>query len=232
MLAKLFMFVWRPVNVHDRYSPPLYHSPVFALLTLGSLTLFQRLTSFPAQGLPTFPTFGWVLLGLVGLMLSLMAGFVPYVLVKLHERWGYASVQCTVLSLCLVFILALWANPNKDVTPYPVFFQVAGVVGTLSLFLWPVLKLLGTPPNTREQEREQFLLFNAVGALLRRGEITNEEAAQADPLNLDGPELSVRLQGLPLQTQVSIKREIEVERLIQEQKRKTNLREWRMRPRT
>ena len=77
MLTKLLKLICRPVNVHDRYSTPLYHSPIFALLTLGSLVLFQRLTPFLSQELSTF---GWVLLGFVGLMLSLGAGFAPYVL--------------------------------------------------------------------------------------------------------------------------------------------------------
>lgn len=224
MLTRLLKFICTPVNVHDRYSPPFYHSPVFAILTLGSLILFQRLTSFPSQGLPTF---GWVLLGFVALGTSLMAGFVPYVLVKLHERWGFASVQCTVLSLCLVLILALWINPNRNVTPLPVFFQVAGVVGTLLLFMWPVIKLLGTPPDMWKQEREELLVHNAVAAVLHRGEVTTEEAAVANPLLLNPPALSVRLQNLPIQARWSIEREIEIERSIQENMRKSDSRRKR-----
>ena len=224
MLTKLLKFICRPVNVHDRYSPPFYHSPVFALLTLGSLVLFQRLTSFSSQELPTF---GWVLLGLVGLMISLMAGFIPYVLVKLHERWGYASVQCTVLSLCLVLILSLWANPNKDVTPLSTFFEVAGVVATLSLFLWPVMKLLGTPPDTSKEAREELVIHNAVGALLRRGEITMQEAVVANPWEDTAPALGIRLQNLPIQARWSIAREIEIERSIQQNMRKSDSRRRR-----
>jgi hypothetical protein len=228
MLTELFGRAIKPVNLHGRYSHPLYFSPSFAILSLASLVLFRWWTSIPRfeSLLPAWVEWS-ILVVFLAIPMSLMAGLAPYAMVKLHERWGYASVLCTVLSLCLVFILSLWANPNKEVSLLPVFFQVAGVVGTLSLFLWPAMKLLGTPPDTSKEAREELAIHNAVAALLRRGEITMEEAVVANPWEESAPPLSIRLQNLPRQARWSIEREIEIERSIQENMRKSDSRRRR-----
>ena len=158
MLTELFGRATKPVNLYGRYSHPLYFSPSFAILSLASLIFFRWWTSIPTfeSLLPAWVEWS-ILVVFLAIPMSLMAGLAPYAMVKLHERWGYASVQCTVLSLCLVFILALWANPNKEVSPLPIFFQVAGVVGTLSLFLWPAMKRMGT---RHDPEGETHSMWN------------------------------------------------------------------------
>ena len=211
---------WRPVHISDRYSSPLYYSPAFALFTLGSLILFKWHTSFPPRGLPVPEWAEWgILVTLMGLPMSLLAGLVPYALVKLHECWGSTSVQRTVLALSLLFILAAWANPNIYISPFPVFLQTAGIVGIISLFLWPAIKFMGTPHDSLKEEREALVLHNAVAALRRRGEITIEEADVANPWWSGAPELSTKLQMLPMKARWSIEREIKIERAIQKDKR-------------
>lgn len=214
MLVELLKSAFRPINLHDRYSSPVYFSPAFSLLTLGGLIIFQWTTSFLPHGLP-IPEWGeWSIFAFMGLGISFIVGVIPYFLVLLYKCRGYRAVQGTVLALVLIFILALWGNPNRDISPAPAFFQTAGIVGTLSLFLWPVIKFMGTPPRSSKEGREKAILHNAVAALLRRGEITEEEAIVANPLRPDAPDLSIRLQYLPAQARWSVKREMEIERSI------------------
>ena len=222
VFKELIRLTITPVNLHPRYYSPLYFSPAFSVLILLGLSLFRWWSSIPSLAPLVPPWAEWtILVVFLALPISFMAGLAPYAMVKLHERWGYASVQCAVLSLCLVFILALWANPNKELSPFSSFFQVAGVVGTMMLFLWPAMKLLGTPPDTSKEAREDLVLHNAVAAVLRRGEITMEEAVVVNPWEDGAPALAIRLQNLPIQARWSIEREIEIERSIQENMRKS-----------
>ena len=157
----------------------------------------------------------------LGIPLAIFAGGVPYVLVTLDELWGHTMMQCTLLSICFVFILALWANPNVEISLVRKFFQTAGVVATLSLFLWPAVKYMGTP-KADPHAYEEWLLFNAVNAVYRRGEISFEEAELVAPLGLSGRKPLVGPQSLSPKAWTSIVREIEIERLLQARKRKTS----------
>ena len=89
------------------------------------------------------------------------------------------------------------------------------------------MKLLGTPPDTSKEAREELAIHNAVAALLRRGGITMEEGVVANPWEESAPPLSIRLQNLPIQARWSIEREIEIERSIQENMMKSDSRRGR-----
>ena len=222
MLTGILKVAFRPINFHGRRSHPFYWSPAFALLTLVGLVIFHWITSFPQTPLPVAEPLELAILIMVfGIPLAFVVGGVPYILVTLDNIWGYRGTQCALLSVCFVFILAFWANPNIETSLIRTFFQTAGVVATLSLFLWPVVKFMGSS-QMELQRHEELILFNAVNALVRRGEISYEEAELVAPLSYLGAlDPSVRLQSLSNKALTSIVREYEIERLLQDKRRKT-----------
>ena len=224
MLIHSLRFVFQPINIHGGRTRPLYWSPAFAFLTLVTLIAFRWVTSLPPTNLSNSQPLEWAILVIfLGVPLALFAGGVPYVLVTLKELWGYAMMQCTLLSICFAFILALWANPNVAISPVWTFFQTAGMVATISLFLWPAVKYMGTP-KVDHKALEELILLNAVNAVYRRGEISFEEAELVAPLRLSRYNPSVGLQSLSLKSRTSILREIEIERLLQSRRLKTSRR--------
>ena len=227
MLTDALKSSCRPVNLHGRYSYPLFFSPVFAIFTLISLILFRWWTSIPylETSIPTWAEWG-ILVGFLAIPISFMAGLAPYAMVKLHARWGYASVQCAVISLCLLFILALWVNPNKEVSPFSAFFQIAGIVGISLLFLWPVIKYLGTGFDIRDERlkesSEKWVLWIALNECVAQGKITPEEAMFANPISIYDLDTSSKLKKLPTDARLSVEREMSIQRRVEEDRRRCN----------
>ena len=214
--------ILRPVHVKGSDSPSIYFSPLTAFLALIGSFLFQW--HFYQMVMPVDAS-GFAKLGIFVMAncvpFSLLAGLGPPILVSLEKRWGFASVQRIVLVICFILILASWANPRLEISPVLLFFQVAGVITVLMLFLWPLLKFIGTRHDPkREKQYEEFILHNSVAALLRRGEIAIEEARIANPLLIESRALSSRLQSLPMQARNSIEREMVIERMVQDYRRK------------
>ena len=170
----------------------------------------------------------WAILSFMGIYLSFVVGFIPFILVSIDKHWGHKAVHGSILVVCLILILTLWANSRIDISPIPAFFQTAGVAGTILLFLWPVLKFMGTAhdpwENEYEDAYEDLILYGAVDALLRRGEMTFEQSTVVIPWAFNVPDLSSRLQQLPIQVQLSIEREMSIERSIRKYGQKHDVR--------
>ena len=90
------------------------------------------------------------------------------------------------------------------------------------LFLWRGIEVIGTHDLDREVHRDR-IMGNAVTALLRRNEITREEAQIADPIEIKKRAMADRLDSLGLISRQVVEREMVVEELVQANRREFGL---------
>ena len=105
----------------------------------------------------------------------------------------------------------------------PIFFESAGGIAVVLLFLWRGIECIGTHDSDRKAHLE-WILHNAVAALLRRNEITREEARIVNPIEINRPPLIDRLDRLGPMSRLAVEREMVVEELVQVNKREFGLR--------
>ena len=215
--------ILEPIRVGGTYYSPTHFSPIFAVICLASLALTHIYTPFISlrADIPAAAEWGFLLFNFV--VFSFGAGFLPPFLVSIEKHSGYPSVYCSLLVLSFIPLLGLWINPNVDISPISAFFQTAGAIGVVLLFVWPFIEHIGTHDSGREAH-DEWIMHNAVASLLRRGEIVREEARIANPFELDKPDIQTRLRGLPPFTRQSIEREMIIESMVQANKRKFDFR--------
>ena len=212
-----------PVRVGGTFYSPVHFSPVFSLLCLVSFYLANMLSPFIPARAQVPDVAEWGLLSVTFVGLSFVAGLLPPFLVSVEKYRGYPSVYGVLLLLSLVPVAGLWLNPGVNISFVSAFMQSAGAIAVVLLFSWPLIRHLGTHDSDRE-ERNEWIMHNAVAALLRRGEITQAEAAIVSPLGGSPPDLSTRLQSVGTFTRHSIEREMTIEELVQANKRRFGFR--------
>ena len=214
--------ILKPIRLDSPLYSPLHFSPIFAVLFLSALVLVHLCSPIFSirANLPQLAEWGF--LSLYAVMFSFGSGLLPPVLVCVKKKRGYPSVYGLVILLSLIPILGLWVNPFIDISPISAFFQIAGGLSVALLFLWDFIKHIGTHDSVRDS-RNEWIMHNAVAALLRRGEITRGEARTINPMGMDKHDLATRLECLNPFTRKAIERKMIVEELVQANKREFGL---------
>ena len=215
--------ILKPIRVYGSQFSPVHFSPTFAVLFFAGLVIVE-LFSLPFSirtGLPQLAE--WGVFFLLAMLFSFIAGLLPPFLVSMKRKRGYPSAYGWLLIISLIPLLALHLSSGGKISLVPTFFETAGGIAVVLLFLWRGIDYIGTHDSDREAHHE-WIMHNAVRALLRRSEITREEAGIVDPIEIDRPSLIPRLECLDPITRLAVEREMIVEEVVQANQREFSLR--------
>ncbi len=214
--------IFKPIRVYGDQWSPVHLSPIFGVLIFVGLVLGQ-LFSLPFSihtGLPQLAE--WGVFSLLTVLFFFLVGLIPPFLVSVKRRMGYQWAYGALLVISLIVITGHSLNPSVNISLISTFLQTAGGIGIALPFLWCPIRYIGTHDNDANAHRE-WVMHNAVAALLRRNEITREEARIVNPIEINRPPLIDRLGCLGPITRQVVEREMVVEELVQANKREFGL---------
>ena len=215
--------VLKPIRVYGSLYTPVHWSPIFAVLFLAVLVVVQffSLPFSMRTGLPGLAE--WGVFALLGVLYALLAGLLPPFLVSVKRKRGYTSAYGWLLVMSVIPLLGLQLSSGGEISLVPTFFVSAGGISVVLLFLWRGIEYIGTHDSDRNAHLD-WILHNAVAALLRRNEIAEEEARIVSPIGINRPPLIERLESLGPISRLAVEREMVVEELVQINKRELGLR--------